>query len=284
MIDSELTILMLEAVTVYLIVLCVHSLRSRLGLSPFYLLLGVISAVNSWITNIDVYVETTGTTFMVGSIVFYSGLLLGVFVVYVLDGPQQARRSIFTIARVSILMPIVVGIVHTQLVISGIPPTGLIPSPDIRSNIASVVTIIADLVFLAIAWELSGKPDLRLKMWLRVFLTLLGVLWLDVLLFSTGAFAGTPDHLSIMKGSLLVRFVIALFASPILYMYLKWQISRMGLVPTNRPVLAILRDVAKIKSRRGPDHQDDESGKRTDIQQMGNDQGAKPFINSSNER
>ncbi len=265
MVDSVLIILVLEAVTVYLIVLCVHSLRYRVGLSPLYLIMGVIAAVNSWITNIDVYVETTGTTFMVGSIVFYSGLLLGVFVVYVLDGPQQTRRSIFTIARVSILMPIVVGIVHTQLVISGVSPTGLIPSPAIRSNIVSVVTIIADLVFLAIAWELSGKPDLRLKMWLRVFLTLLGVLWLDVLLFSTGAFAGTPYHLSIMKGSLLIRFVIALFASPFIYMYLKCQIARTGHVTTNRPVLAILKDVAKMKSSPEPGHQDDETGKHTDF-------------------
>ena len=34
-------------------------------------------------------------------------------------------------------------------------------------------------------------------------LTLLGVMWLDVFLFTTGAFFGTPDYTSIMTGTQL---------------------------------------------------------------------------------
>lgn len=256
MIGADLIIiLILETVTVYLLLLGFHSLRFRVGFTPFYSLIGITAAVNSWITNIGVQAQAAGMTFMVGSSVFYTSLLIGVFAVYVLDGPRPARVAIFTIARVSVFMPIVVAVVHTQVTISGIASTSLIPQPGIRSNIASVIAIIADLVFLAMAWEFLGKPNLRIKMRLRVFLTLLGVMWLDVFLFSTLAFAGTPDHLSIMKGTLLSRFVISLFACPLLYTYIKWQNGKTLSVMTNRPVLSILKEVAEVKAQRGQAHQ-----------------------------
>jgi hypothetical protein len=106
-----------------------------------------------------------------------------------------------------------------------------------------------DLIFLAIAWEYLGKPKLGIKLWMRAFLTLLGVMWLDVLLFATGAFAGRPEYLSIMSGSLLSRLVVSLIAFPFLYGYLRWQSGKQGSVIENRPVLAILRQVAEIEEK-----------------------------------
>ncbi len=67
-------------------------------------------------------------------------------------------------------------------------------------------------------------------------------MWLDVLLFATGAFLGTPDYVNIMKGTLLSRLVIAVFAWPFLYLYLNWQNSKKGNPIENRPVLAILNE------------------------------------------
>ncbi|MCG2722938.1 MAG: diguanylate cyclase, partial [Thermodesulfovibrionales bacterium] len=104
-----------------------------------------------------------------------------------------------------------------------------------------------DLVFLAIAWEFLGKPFLKMHLWLRAFLTLLGVMWLDVILFSTGAFAGTSEYLSIMQGTLTSRLIVSVFALPFLYGYLHWQSDKKGLPIENRPVLAILKKVAEIE-------------------------------------
>jgi hypothetical protein len=72
-------------------------------------------------------------------------------------------------------------------------------------------------------------------------------MWLDVLLFSTGAFAGTPAYLSIMEGTLISRFVISIFAFPFLYVYLFYQNRKPGIKIENRPVLAILKKVAEIQ-------------------------------------
>ncbi|HAA03768.1 MAG TPA: hypothetical protein DCZ69_17480 [Syntrophobacteraceae bacterium] len=244
---SDLLVLILEAMSVYFLVLWAHSLRNRFGLAHFYALIGGITAIMSWVTDAGVKVQVAGITFMVGSTVFYTSLLLGVFVVYVFDGPRATRIAISTVAGVSIMVPVIAVVLHLQMKISGHAPLGYVPMPSLRINIASVAATVADLVFLAIAWEYLGKPKLRIQLWLRSFLALLGVMWLDVFLFATGAFFGTPDYRSIMEGTLLSRLIISVFACPFLYLYLSWQNRNRGMMIENRPVLAILKEVAETR-------------------------------------
>ena len=259
---DDVVVLILEAMSVYLLVLWAHALRDRVGLAPFYALLGGITAVMSWVTDAGVQVEIAGITFMVGSTVFYTSLLLGVFVVYVFDGPAATRIAILTVAGVSIMVPVVAVVLHVQMRIAGRAPLGFVPVPSLRINTASVAATVADLIFLAMAWEFLGKPTLRMRTWLRAFLTLLGVMWLDVILFATGAFAGTPHYRSIMEGTLASRLIISVFACPFLYAYLNWQNRNMGLTIENRPVLSILREVAEVRAQLGLAQQEIEQRKK----------------------
>jgi uncharacterized PurR-regulated membrane protein YhhQ (DUF165 family) len=245
--SSNLTVLILEALSVYLCVLWAHSLRKYAGFAPFYALLGGITAIMSWVTDAGVSVEVAGITFMVGSTVFYTSLLLGVFVVYVFDGPRATRIAILTVAGVSIMAPLMALALHLQMKISGHAPLCYVPVPSFRINAASVLATVTDLVFLAVAWEYFGKPSLKIQLWLRSFLTLLGVMWLDVLLFATGAFLKNPEYFSIMKGTFLSRLIIAIFASPFLYLYLHWNNRRMGIAIENRPVLTILKELSEVQ-------------------------------------
>jgi len=244
---NELVILALEAIAVYFLVLGSHSLRRRFGLAHFYALIGGLTAVMSWVTDAGVRTEVFGITFMVGSTVFYTSLLLGVFVVYVFDGPRATRIAISTIVGVSVMVPVIAMVLHLQMRLSGVDPLTYVPIPGLRVNVASVVATMIDLLFLGMAWEYFGKPEFRMRLYLRSFFTLLGVMWLDVLLFASGAFAGTDGYLSIMTGTLLSRFVISLFACPFLWGYLKWQNSCDGNEIESRPVLAIFLEVAEMK-------------------------------------
>jgi uncharacterized PurR-regulated membrane protein YhhQ (DUF165 family) len=244
---KDVIILIIESMTVYFLVLWAHSLRHRFGPVHFYAIIGGITAVMSWVTDAGVIVNVAGITFVVGSTVFYTSLLLGIFVVYVFDGPRTTRIAISTVVGVSIMMPVIAGVLHFQTDIIGMSRIPAVPLPSLRINTASVVATMLDLVFLAMAWEYLGKPDLRIKLWLRAYLTLLGVMWIDVVLFATGAFAGTPDYLGIMKGTLISRLIISVFAFPFLYGYLQWQSGKKGIEIENRPVLAILKQVAEIR-------------------------------------
>ena len=233
--------LILEALVVYFMVLGAHSLRQRFGPAHFYALLGGLTAVMSWVTDAGLSVTISGVTFMIGSTVFYTSLLLGVFVVYVFDGPRKARIAISTVLIVSVLMPLIAAVLHFQMTEFCCSSLINIPEPNLRINTASVVTTFLDLIFLGIAWEFLGKTKWKIGLWLRTYLTLLGVLWLDVFLFATGAFAGTGAYLSIMSGTLLTRLVVSIFAFPFLFGYLSWQSRKDNVEIVNRPVLAILQ-------------------------------------------
>mgnify|MGYP003575981420 CR=1 FL=1 len=244
---NELLVLIVEAIVVYFLVLWAHSLRSRLGLAHFYALIGSLTAVMVWVTDAGVRVEIPGISFMVGSTVFYTALLLGVFVVYVFDGPRATRIAISTIIGVSVMVPIVTLVLHWQMRFANPGTMDYFPPQSLRIYSASIFAAFADLIFLAIAWEFLGKPQFNVRLWLRAFLTLLGVLWLDVVLFATGAFIGNPDYLQIMTGTFVTRFVISVFAFPFLYWYIAWQSGKNGMEIENRPVLAILKEVTKVR-------------------------------------
>ncbi len=244
---NEIFILMVEAMALYGTVLAAHSLRDRFGTAFFYALVGGLTAIMSWTTDARVAVSVGDITFVVGSVVFYTSLLLSVFVVYVFDGPRTTRIAISTVLFVSILAPVIAGMLHMLMGNMGVAEIARVPMPDFRINAASAGATMIDLVFLAVAWEFLGKSGV-MKLWLRTYATLLGVMWLDVVLFAPGAFAGTPEFSSIMKGTLISRFLVSLLAFPFLYIYLHWQNRKKGIEIEKRPVLAILKRVEEVES------------------------------------
>jgi hypothetical protein len=96
-VGNEVIILIIEAMVVYFLVLWAHSLRHRFGPVYFYALIGGITAVMSWVTDAGVAIQAGGITFVVGSTVFYTSLILSVFVIYVFDGPRATRIVISTV-------------------------------------------------------------------------------------------------------------------------------------------------------------------------------------------
>lgn len=245
--NANLFILITEAMAVYFIVLLAHSLRHKFGLYHFYALIGGVTAVMSWITDAGVRVEAFGISFMIGSTVFYTALLLSVFVIYVFDGPRATRIAISTIIAVSVLVPVISVILNLQMSLSDSMPLAKIPMPSLRINSASVITTAVDLIFLAVTWEFFGSTKFKMKLWLRSYLTLLGVMWIDVILFNTGAFLGSPYYLDILQGTLITRFIVSLFAFPFLLIYIYWQNSIHGIESEARPVFSILKQVSEIK-------------------------------------
>jgi hypothetical protein len=167
------------------------------------------------------------------------------------------------------MVPLVAAILHMQIKLSNSPPLGAVPIPSLRINTASVITTVADFIFLAIAWEFLGKQRLKIPLWLRSFLTLLGVMWLDVFLFSTGAFLGNPAYKEIVTGTLLSRSIICVFAYPFLYCYLAYEHRRVGIVDEQRPILAIVKEVTKVRLELNLAQQEIEQRKRVEREKQG---------------
>lgn len=251
----EALVLVVEAMAVYFLIFCTHSLRRRFGAVHFYALLGGITAM-SCLTRTGVAVQVAGISIITGSAIFYTSLFFGIFIVYAFEGPRAARLAMVAVVGVMLLVPVVTSLLHLQMYLIDSPRISSVPLPKIRKLGASIIAMTMDFIFLAIAWEYLGKANLRLPFWARVFLTLLGVMWLDVLIFSTCDFAGKPYYLENMGGSLLSRFLLTVFVSPFLLGYLRWESKKAGKVIENRPVLAILQKVADIQQELTDAHQE----------------------------
>lgn len=242
----ELALLLTGTIAIYLLVLAAHGLRHRYGLSLFYATIGGLTAIMAWTTDTGLALEVNGIRFVIGSTIFYTSLMLGIFVIYVFEGPAATRIAIISVLGISILTPSTLAALHMLMDAAGTSAL-MIPVPHLRLNTASVVTTFIDFIFLGIVWESLGKLSIDLRLGMRAFLTLIGVMSLDVVLFATAAFAGTPDYLHIMAGTLTSRLAIAVVAFPFLFGYLCIESRRRNVVIEERPVLAIVR---KLKDTR----------------------------------
>ena len=205
---NDVVILILEAMVVYFLVLWYHSLRHRFGpvgsalirrkrACMFCLGDGIFGALFQ-------HPVSAGITFVVGF-----NHLLHVSVAGRFRSPVRLRRSPSAPGIVNFHhwrrfrhQFLIAALLHMQMDLIGNARIPYIPLPSLRINTASVLATLIDLVFLAWHGNISASRWLNLKLWLRAFLTLLGVMWLDVLLFATGEFAGTAVYWSIMKGTL----------------------------------------------------------------------------------
>jgi diguanylate cyclase (GGDEF)-like protein/PAS domain S-box-containing protein len=249
-------ILAAGAFAVYGLVLWSHSLRHRFGLAFFYALLSCLMAISCWVTDAGVTVQLWGMTLLIGSTVFYTSLLLGVFVVYVFDGPRATRVAILTVIGVQVLVGVISLVLNLLLRLSSTVPLTMMPIPSLRVNLASVLTNLTDMLFLAVCWEfLHGKLS-AVPLAAKAFLTLLGVMCLDVLLFNTGAFLGQSDYISIMSGTLLSRLFITVFAAPILWAYLSWQNRLTGVYIPHRPLFAIIQELFELQGELQTAHEE----------------------------
>lgn len=245
--NNHIGMLIAEALTVLFLIFLIHSLKGKYGLLPFYGLIGGLTVLMSWITDAGLAIQFHGVTFMIGSTAFYTSLLVAVFLVYVFDGPGAARISIAVIAGLSIITPVTSAVLHSHINSVEIPNALAIPVPDLRINSASVVATILDMIFLGVMWEFLGRKLFRIPLWVRTLITFMGVMLLDVVIFNTGAFAGSGSYYTIMKGTLFSRMLITAFVFPLLYIYIHLHNKRSPDELEHRPILAILTEVAAIR-------------------------------------
>jgi len=242
---EQLLLLIAETLVIYGLILWAHAVRHKVGLTHFYVLIGALAALTFWLNDAGVAVDVDGMTFTIGSTVFHTALLLAVFVIYVFEGPRSTRITIATIITIALVVPAVAAILQWQM--NEQAAMSYIPLPSLRLHAAFIFSLLADLVFLAVAWEFWARPKIAIHLWVRVFLTLLLLVSLDAVLFTTGAFFNELSYWSQLKGTLLSRVLTCIAVSPCLYSYLYWQRHNKALSVDMLPVLAIHQEMTDMR-------------------------------------
>jgi PAS domain S-box-containing protein len=84
----------------------------------------------------------------------------------------------------------------------------------------SISAIVVDGFFITIIWELLARFR-KIPPVIRVFLVVFSTFALDTLIFVTGVFGYSPRYYSMLSGDIFIRFVLALFVTPIIAYYLQ---------------------------------------------------------------
>lgn len=242
-----LMLLLVEALVVYGLVFAVHALRDRFTLLPYYGLLAVLAATLRWTTDAGIEYQVGHLTLLLGSAVFLTSLLFGVFLLYLFDGVKAAQFGIYTVVAVSMLSPVAAKMFDYQLTEMDAEAAGRMFLSSPRVYVASTATMVFDFLCMSMVWEGLGRRGQSIPYLFRIGICLLTAYWLDAVLFSCGAFWGEPNFESILTGNLISRVVLTVCVAPLVTMYVLWESRRHHYEITPRSVMSLLHRSARTE-------------------------------------
>lgn len=249
---SGANLLIFEMLLIYFAVFYTHAVRKRYSFAPMYALLGGLTVGMWWFSDAAFKLKIGTFLFDISSVTFFTGLLIGVLLLYIFDGSGHARTAINVIILISAVVPLLEWVSFRQLAFSGYSSRVMIAFPGLRVYLASIATLIMDFVLLVLIWEILKRGAMNIGTYPKLFVTLLSVLWLDALMFYVGAIRGEPHIVPTIRADLTSRLVIAALASLLVAVYLKMYEAEKG--EMQRPILSIFdpaqqieRELAKVR-------------------------------------
>lgn len=235
--SDSVAFLLVEATVVFSVVLGVHALRRRTTLVYSYAVLAFMR-LGSWIATHNSMVEVGWLRLNVGSNVFFSAALLGVFLLYVADGRFAGRAALVVVVASGVLYTVMAVLMHAQF--PGIP-LAMFPTSGLRASLASIAASLLDLVLLGLVWEgIQRQRLIAVPLWARVFGTLAVVFIADGVVYVPLSRAGTAGFVSELGGIALSRGLVAAILAPIVAAYLSFETRRYGLRLEPRAMLSIV--------------------------------------------
>jgi len=244
--NLQLAIFSAEAIIVALLVLFLFRMRSRFGLSPLYITLGVFQPVQTILAS-TVYVEILpGMIISPGSVIMFTASLFVILLVYIFDDGIETRKAIYGIMFANLAMTLLLFMFGTQLgllhTVNFLNLPRAVLNQTARMMLTGTVVLFADAVLLIFVYEAVWRLITR-NLFLRIYLTIALILAFDSLAFATGVFYGQPNYVTILTSGIIGKLVMAAFYALVLTIYLRFA------EPTNHKIQPF-RDIFQILSYR----------------------------------
>jgi|WetSurMetagenome_2_1015567.scaffolds.fasta_scaffold22714_2 diguanylate cyclase (GGDEF)-like protein/PAS domain S-box-containing protein len=243
MLSTSTILLSFEALLLCSLVLVIHSVRNNYSLAPFYALLGGISVLMWWSLEHQVMINFNQWELHFASILF-SILLIGIFILYVLDSPFAARMGVFSILLISLIF----WLITISADLPFLMQTTIFESGWIYSIL--IILNIIDFILMAIAWEALSHYFPQIFIIIRIFLVLFSIMVFDNTIFITTAFNIFPHYRNLLESSIFESLIIASCISPILVLYLNNQKKKYHLTNFQHyPIWSILKRNSKMSKQ-----------------------------------
>ena len=214
----------LETVVVAVLLAALFRGRRRFGLSPLFATLGVFQYLQVLLA-FSIYVEVMpGVTISPGSVVFFSGSLFGLLLVFLRESPAETKTLVYGLFAANLSLSLF------SLLLSFHLESPLLRNPysvpeelfrlDARILVIGTLVLVLDMLLMIGLYPILHR--LVRAPFLRVSATLCTVLAFDSVVFMSGAFWGQPFYLSALGSSVAAKLLVGLIYSLMLVAYLRW--------------------------------------------------------------
>jgi PAS domain S-box-containing protein len=196
---GNVALLIFEILALGILILFLHSISPRYGLIPMIAFMVGLTVFLKASTMTLVYIRLSAhQLMMIAPTTYVPVILLGVLVLYVIEGTIPARASILSILGASVLYQLLFLSNRLHLAMAG----GRsffdlnMASPqfafDLQGNLSSLLAFAADLLIIVVVYQFVLNKFPRWPAWIAPGLALLVSLWSDTLLYQVSC-CGVPD-------------------------------------------------------------------------------------------
>ncbi|MBN2549742.1 MAG: GAF domain-containing protein [Anaerolineales bacterium] len=250
----NLVIVILELCLASAFVILLHRLHNRLGLMyPIFGLGALVAALQ--LRSLGMYTLNIGAVplqLSLGSYVLLPPILLGLLIIYVVNGSTRARNTLIGLVSVTFLIALLLTIPSFYQ-----PSPGLITFPTASTNpparipIASALTIPIDMIVLVIVYQSLSNWRGHFPSLMASGAALMAALWSDALVFPLLAYLGTPSWPGQLAPNLIGKSIAGAILWPIAMLYLSRaaHIFPNSAATTARPVLDLFTTRLQLEAR-----------------------------------
>lgn len=234
---ANLIVLVVELWLFGAVGLWLHQLSARFGMLPVTFFIAALVAVLQYSSPLGIFVSTDlGLNFVVGSTVYVPVILLLMIVVYIVNGTKLARRMIFGLLAITLLILLILGVQSLHLALpgggnlAGIPAVNAAVTPNPREVFASFSAFVIDLALVAVIYQaMTNRLRLRghpLPVWLPALSALIFTVVIDAVVFQTLAMFDHPLYAQLLVSNSIGKAIAALLLAPFLVFYLRVVVPR----------------------------------------------------------
>ena len=222
--NIQLAIFISETIIIALLVLFLFRMKSRFGLTPLYVTLGVFQPIQALLAS-TVYVEILpGVIVSPGSVIMFTASQFVILLVYICEDAIETRKAIYGIVFANLTMTLLLFILGVQLellhTLNFLDLSPEILNRNARIMLTGTIVLFADVVLIIFVYEAIWRLITK-NLFLRIYLTMALVLSFDSLAFVTGAFYDQPNYVTILTSAIIGKLVMAAFYALILAVYLR---------------------------------------------------------------
>ncbi len=235
-----------------LLVLTLHRARSRLGLAPLAIYLGGLVTILQMPGLGMLDVQVIGIQFRLAPHVILPTILLGLLVVYIVDGTVHARPVIQAVILVAFLLYVLqIYLPFFYALSSGSSLNSSEEVYPLRTLSASTLSLVVDVVLLVVLYQAISNLRRRFPSIFAGELALWGTLTVDALLFTSLNFVGSPQWGQMVLNDWGAKTLAALALYPLNYVYIKFIAPTLPdtAATTPRPTLDLFNTQVELEAR-----------------------------------